>query len=1120
MTMHLHRAVRADQLADDLGDLLACPLADPFASEIVAVPTRGVERWLSQRLSHRLGNSPGGRDGVCAGVAFPAPRQIVDEAVAQALGADPRQDPWRTERSVWPLLAVIDSSLDQPWCAPLARYLGATAGDPVKHGRRFATAQHLAELFGSYATSRPQMITDWLSGLDVDPTGEPLAVEFAWQPELWRRLRLELNAPSPAERTELAARALVADPQLSSLPDRLSVFGPTRLPPDQLAVLVALAEHREVHLWLPHPSPALWEAMLTRLEATSTDPAPILRRADPTVDVPQHRLLSYLGRDSREFQLSLCRSGATLVHLSTPPATGSETSLLQRLQADIAADRALPPPDQRPILSEGDRSIQIHASHGPDRQVEVLRELLLGLLEADPTLEPRDIVVMCPDIETFAPLISASFGLHTEAGTTDHPGHQLRVRLADRSLRQLNPLLATLSRLLELADARLEVSAVLDLCAQPSVAAKFSLTEDDQTRLRELVVGSGVRWGLDAQHREAFSMGAFQQNTWSAGLSRLLLGVTMSEDGQHYIDTALPLDDVDSSDVDLVGRLAEYLDRLKICLASLNKTQPLREWIAALRTTLDALTSVSLTDSWQLNHAYAELAALTEAADDRGSKADLSLTEIRALLADLLKGRASRANFRTGTLTMCTMLPMRSVPHRVICLLGLDDRVFPRSGSVDGDDILAAAPQVGDRDKRSEDRQLLLDAIMAATENLVIIYSGADPRTNTPRPPAVPLGELIDTLEATVRTEDGTPVRERVMTPHPLQPFDPVNFTAGRLNPAGPFSFDRAGLAGARAALGDRLRPSPLYATDRLPDAGPADPLIELSELIRFYRDPIKALLRSRAGLSAWSEDEDDPDQLPIELDGLQAWAIGERLLRLRLQGVAPAQAIGAEWRRGELPPQHFGVRTLERVAQQVEEVAAVAAPYLVEPTSSRDAVAQLEAYTVAGTLGHLRGDSLVTVHFSRLAPKHRLQAWIELLALTVTDPDRPWRAVTIGRRGCSVIGPVPANFAPLLLTDLVELYRSGLSEPIPLAPKASCEYARLRMQDRPIEPFLKRLEDLWVEDRDAAYQLFYGTTSLKQLLTIKSIPEEERGSTREPSRFGTLARRVWHPLLGSEELR
>ncbi|QDP96452.1 exodeoxyribonuclease V subunit gamma [Microlunatus elymi] len=1149
MGIQLHRARRADRLVTGLGAVLRTPLPDPFATEIVAVPTRGVERWLAQSLSHVLGAAgEAAGDGVCAGIDFPSPERMVGQALFGVTGVDPREDPWHPRRAVWPLLSVVDSARQQRWAEPLWRYLARSADSPAADdsgaGRRFATTRHLAELLDSYAANRPQMIEHWIAGRDVDGNGNALPSEWGWQAELWRRLRAEIGSPSPAERLRTACQKLIMEPECSDLPGRVSVFGPTRLPYATLAVLSALARHRQIHLWLPHASPALWAAIAHALddrdgfghdlERDAMLPAAAGRRAaDPTATIPQNRLLGYLGRDSREFQLSLAGLPADVQDHPLDDADQPPATLLSRLQSDLAADRPLSTPAAADRIGADDDSISVHAAHGPDRQVEVLRELLLGLLAEEPTLEPRDIIVMCPDIETYAPLISAAFGAQLtdedDTAFAGHPGHQLRVRLADRSLRQLNPLLQVLAELFDLAESRVEASVVADLCATAPVATKFDFTDDDLHRLRELVERSGVRWGLDTADRQRFGMDGFAQNTWAAGLDRILLGVAMDEDGEHFLGTTLPMDDIDAGDVDLVGRLTEVVRRLRAVIDSFARPQPLRSWIQACRQALELMTAVSTSDNWQVGQAYGELARIAESAADR-DELPLTRREARAVLADLFAGRPSRANFRTGTLTVATMMPMRSVPHRVVCLLGLDDGVFPRAGRLDGDDLLAADPWIGDRDRRSEDRQLLLDAIMSSTDRLMIIYSGADPRTNAEKPPSVPLGELLDVLDQTASAADGGPVRTQILHRHPLQPFDPRNFTSPRA-----FSFDPDALAGARALVRPRepaepvfdIRPLPRY---RLPE------LIQLTDLINFYNHPLRFLVRCRAGLSLYEDEPADLDTMPIELDPLQAWAIGDRMLRRRLSGVELDQLVGAEWRRGEVPPRAIGQRALAPVADNVAEVAERARPLLTAEPRTADVSAQLEVtdgaggyteHALVGTVAGVYGDQLITVQYSRLGPKHRLQSWIKLLAVTAGDP-RPWQAITIGRGNAwnpptSVLGPVSPQFARLVLADLVDLYRTGLGEPLALPMQTAAEYARIRQTkpDLPIRNLQGKLAKLFEQwDRDAAYRAFFGDEfGYQELIKVPAIDTEARGSLGEPSRFGTLARRVWHPLLLAEEL-
>ncbi len=559
MTLHLHRAPRTDQLADALGELLATPLADPFAEEVVVVPAKGVERWVTQRLSHRLGVGARGGDGVCAGVRFLTPSSLV----TLLLGRE-RDDVWSPDRLVWPLLATIDASMDEAWCATLARHLGRglTGADAdLRRDRRYSVARRIAGLFASYAVQRPQLVTDWREGRDTDGAGGALPADLAWQAELWRRLVARVGVPAPDERHAATLAALRAGGAGLDLPARLSLFGHTRLPVTEVQLLEALALERDVHLWLPQPSPPLWDA-LAGLGGV------VPRDVDTSAALVGHPLLASLGRDSRELRRAL---DVPVVDDAVAPAEAPPDTLLGWLQHDLRANHA-PAPDERAtrVHRQADRSVQVHACHGQARQVDVLREVLVGLLDDDPTLQPRDILVMCPDIEAYAPLISAGFGLaDVVPGGQGHPAHRLRVRLADRALTSTNPLLAVAVTLVGLAGGRVTASDLLDLASTPAVRLRFGFSDDDLDRVTRWVGQAGISWGLDAAHRERFAMQKFPHNTWRTGLDRVLLGVAMSGDDHRTLGRGLPLDDVGSGDVDLAGRLAELVDRVARCLDGL-----------------------------------------------------------------------------------------------------------------------------------------------------------------------------------------------------------------------------------------------------------------------------------------------------------------------------------------------------------------------------------------------------------------------------------------------------------------------------------------------------------------------------------------------------------------------
>lgn len=1133
MPLHLHRAERVDALADGLGRLLGEVPADPFVTEVVAVPAKGVERWLAQRLSGVLGvdarGEPaevgGGRvgDGVAANIAFPAPSALVAEVLAGASGLAPADDPWAGQRLVWTLLGVIDEIADQPWAAVLARHLGLPGTDH-RLGRRYSTAAHLAALFDSYAAQRPQVLLDWAAGADTDGAGGPVPDDLAWQPRLWRALRAAVDTPSPAERLDDACARLRAEPTSVDLPERLSLFGLTRLPADQLAVVTALAVHRDVHLWSAHPSPVMWAALDAARAARGSGEANELadggaprpggaavcsRAQDRSADLVSHPLLAGLGRDVRELEQRLKPLLDSDVHLGieTPADT-----LLGAVQAAVRADR-VPATGALP-----DGSVEVHACHGPARQVEVLRDLLLTTFAADPTLEPRDVLIMCPDVEAFAPLVRAAFG---QRGTGvdlpvegEHPAHQLRVRLADRGRAVTNPMLAVVIELLELADGRVSVTQVLDLAASETVRRRCGFDDDDIERLREWAAESGARWGIGQRQREAFGLADFAQNTLNAAVDRILLGVTADESGDDWLDLALPLDDVDSNDVDLAGRFAEFIDRLAVCLRDLRGPRPAADWTTVLLRAVELLTDVPDAQSWVRTEARREIVAATEHA----GATPLRLADVAVLLTSRLAGGPGRANFRTGELTVCTLVPMRSVPHRVVVLLGLDDDVFPRPGSIDGDDLLSRDPLVGERDARSEDRQLLLDAIMSAGETLLVLHTGADPVTGAARPPAVPVAELLDVLAAHVGPTDMDAVHIR----HPLQSFDRRNFA-----PQHPRSFDAVALAGARTAARPS-QPRPPLLSAPLPPAAAAD--VALAELISFAEHPVRAFLWQRLGLRVPEESEDIADQLPIELDGLAKWDLGERMLTARLTGADPAELRAAEWRRGTLPPFAFGAKVLDEVEGTVDTLVRTALPDYEAPPRAVDVAVDLgNGRTLAGTVPEVRGETLVRTTYSRLAPKHRLASWVSLLALAATE-DRSWQAISTGRGqfrsrpvARSVITAPEAPAALTILRDLVRLRDEGLCEPLPCSPTATAAYAERRFRGDSVADALLAAEhafdggpngpDKFGDHTDRYLRYVWGRAPRFDCLAVESSRPGEPESTH----FGALARRWWAPLLAAE---
>ncbi|PRY15359.1 exodeoxyribonuclease V subunit gamma [Kineococcus rhizosphaerae] len=1120
--LHVHRSESAAALVDGLADVLRLPAAgaDPFAPDVLAVGARGTERWIAQRLSHHLGAGPGGDDGVCARVDFSSPSRLLDQVVAEVVArtrpeAGAAVERWSADALTWDVLEVLEDIAPatgpapdrRPEFAVLRHHLRTPDGEGVPRVRRTAVATRLARLFARYGAARPELLTAWAAG------GSDVPADLRWQPEVFRAVREHVGLPAPAELLDDVCAALRADPALTSLGPRCAVFVVTRLADARLRVLAALAEHREVHLFVQHPSPALW---------ARAAPSAGLRRAQAVADV-RHPLLLSLSRDVRELQarLALAVPGAADTHHRAP---APPDTVLGRLQRALAADE-VPAPSPDP----GDTSVQVHSCHGRARQVEVLREVVLGLLDADRTLQPRDVLVLCPDVETFAPLVSAVFS------TDSHPGGALQVSVADRSALQTNPLLALAARLLVLAQSRLSATEVLDLAGAAAVRQRFALDDEDLEQIREWTVDAGVHWGLSAQHRETWALGALAQGSWRAGLDRLLVGVAVG--GAHGDDlvgplehAVVPLADVESSRVDLAGRFAELVDRLDAAVARLSGRHGVASWCTALLDSVLDLADVTPDTTWQVTQLRRELGAVAADAARAGTAA-VGLADVAALVAERFAGRPQRANFRTGALTVCTTTPMRSVPHRVVCLLGMDDGAFPRVTNPDADDVLARDPHLGDRDPRSEDRQVLLDAICSAGDTLVVTYSGRDVRTGATLPPAVPVGELLDSLEA---AHPGA--RQRIVVQHPLQPTDPKNFTRGALGTTGPFSYDRSAFAGAATGAGEPAAPPPFLPAG-LPPAPAAD--LDLDQLVQFFQHPARAFLRQRLDVATATREEEPADALPVELDALQKWAVGDRALTARLRGTDPADIVRLETARGDLPPGPLGIAVLREVGPAVDRIAAVAAEFDTDPPRSVDVELDLDVPGVGRlrTTGNVRGvrpvrpggratgHVAVTTIYSRIKAKQTVRAWIELLALSAANPGTEFRAVVVGRGsrgsvGLLTLGPVPSGTARGALSDLLELRAHGLRSPLPLPVDTAMAYATAAWNARPAAACRQAASQAWVsdysfpkEDADEENVTVWGAGAGVDTLLDWTPPPGWPPAA--PQTFQAAAQRFWEPLLG-----
>ena len=1125
--MHLYSAGQARPLATRLAEVLADPPADPMAPEWLAVPSDGMRRWLSLALASHLGASGEGRgDGVAANIqrAYPG---TLRNCVLNAGRGKPDADPWSIERLVWSVLAVAEDRPDDP---DLTLFLALPDG-----GSRYAKARRVADLFDRYHLHRPDMIRAWSAGRFVDGTGRRLAAHAAWQPHLWQLVRDQVGEPSPPERLAGLLDEVRSGELTLDLPDRLLLFGFTLLPGGAfLDVARAIAVPRDVHLFLLEP----FHFDADRLLESSPLPAngtPRLRSNDSTAVLVNEPLLRSWGRLHRETSLLLADAEAQGLPERQPIApfgdTGSST-VLGRLQHGI---RTNTPPAPRKEFDPRDRSVQFHACYGPTRQVEVLRDVLLHLLdEPDAHLTEDDILVVCPTLDRFAPLIEAVFGPSVDplvptllsGGSTGErqgaPG--LRYRIADQSIRTTNPVLSATAALLALVAGRFAVVPVLDFLALGPVRQRFGFTEEDLSTVADWVTATNVRWGLDSAHRVPFGVPSIiVTNTWRAALDRLLVGSAVYDgDLTLAIGEVAPYG-VEGSGLETVGRLAEAMWILNDLAADAERPRPIAEWVGRLRTVCDALFATDRDGDWQMDALHQVLEDVIESAtvDGAVSSVLLGFVDIRRLFDEHLDGAPGRPNFFRGGITVSSMTPLRWVPFRVVCVLGMDQSAFGSIAAV-GEDLAAAVPQIGDRDPRAEVRQLLLETVLAAGEQLVVVRDGHDLRSNQAIPRAVVAAELFDAVSALVEPDQRAEFEAALEVDHPRHAFDDPCFEADALVEGMVWGYDKANLKGALARRERTHHNKPLLEA---PLAAHDAPVIELADLHRFFRNPVEAFFSQRLEARLPWSGELRHSRLPVELDPLEAWQVGSRMLQARLSGVGLEEWSRVERVRGTLPPGRLEGTLLSELDIAVNELVAtgdrcgvrrgLAEPFEIDVklADGTRIVGSIPLRLLPATPGPAR------VTYSRMKPPQRLAAWLDLMALAASDPSGAWRSVVIGRnseskvKAAEVVDLVVSaaistgtTSATTALAVAVDCFRRGMREPIPLFANFSFAVSRN-----------EAVRSKWTEHHgrgdgdDRSVALAFGRCGFEEIMELPAQPYDPTGTGRRVERFA-------HYLWGTVE--
>ncbi|MBV1776134.1 exodeoxyribonuclease V subunit gamma [Burkholderiaceae bacterium DAT-1] len=1052
-------ANRAESLRDVvIGWLAAHPLPGIFDEDIFLTQSQGMQQWLKMAMAERL--------GIASGADFQLPSQFVWSIYRTVLGeADtPQHSLLDKDRLVWILYRVLPDWSRDPLFARLASYLE----DDKDARKRYQLAEQLADLFDQYQVYRADWLLHWQAGHDdVAIKGKSVENDSThWQAALWRRLHQALGKETDTSRALIHTRFLAAmrDPArvpVNRLPKRVIVFGLSSLPRQTLEALAALSEHCHVLMAVNNPCRHYWGDIIEDRHLLRQQTRHRLKPGMPVnIDeslLHQHAnpLLAAWGKQGRDYINLLSDhdrwedykhafANADIDLFDSDPAT--PPTLLNQLQWAITDLQPLPQRDQpKRAYQADDRSVRIHVAHSALREVEILHDQLLALFaDASLNLQPRDVLVMVPDINGYAPFVRAVFGRLERKDDRYIPW-----AIADQAERESEPILRAIDHLLNLADARFAVSDVLDLMDVPAVAQRFGFGESDHLTLRRWIHDSGIRWGLDDTHRSRFTR-PFAENSWQAGLNRMLLGYASGNAGMW--SGIVPYDEVAGLEAQLAGKLARLMQTLGRHATVLQGEHTPADWVLACRALLaEVLDAQSEQDQLVLARFESALDGWLDRCRDTGMLDTLlPMTVVRDVILGDFSGQSVSMRFLGGSVNIGTLMPMRAIPFKVICLLGLNDGDYPRQSHAPDFDLMAQDYRPGDRSRREDDRYLFLEAVMSARERLYLSYVGRSVADDHAKPPSVLLGQLMDYVDAGWIIPDKTGpdalVTRAIVTTHPLQPFSERYFASSD-QASSLFSY-------AHEWRDVHNQTQATEVNHALPEVAP-ETEVSIATLTRFLRQPVSFFMQER--LKVRFEESDPVDDIePFALDGLTGFGLKQRLLqavlnaapdeiatdwselsqRLRGEGVLPVGTAGQRW----LDQQYErSVALRERLGALQNGLSAEARPLPLRAEGGDPA--WLCQHPLDRLWRHTDGSyTRLIVRVGESAPHkkprklaHLLPFWAEHLLANACG--HTLRTLLVSESATTLaLTPIEQQDAHTAFNTLVQAMRTGLNQPLPIA--------------------------------------------------------------------------------------
>lgn len=859
---------------------------NPLESECVLVQSNGIAQWLKLHLAEAT--------GIAAMLDVTLPARFQWQAYRAVLGDNlPRHSPFDKDRLTWRLMRVLPAYLSQPEFAALTNYMR----DDIEQRKLYQLCERLADLFDQYQMYRADWLADWAAGGDMQADAENI-----WQPMLWRGLLADVGNEGWNNRAELhrrfvtSARNLSPEQRPPGLPPRIIVFGISSLPQQMIEVLHAISSCCQVILCVHNPCKHFWmdsidgRDLFKEIKRKRQQRKPGQAELDITnLHSETHPLLASWGKQGGDYIGMLDQFDATAdkaAQFNTLNFDLFDDDLperptrLRQLQSDILHLRSTA--EAQVCWSEltQDDSLQFISCHSPQREVEVLHDQLLHLFATEPDLKPGDIIVMVPDVDGYAPHISAVFGRYPRGDERHIP-----FTIADQGMRHRHPVLVALEYVLTLNLQRATASEILDLLQVEALQERFALSAHDVGQLQTWLHEAGVRWALHEQHRQQLGLpAAGGRNSWWFGLRRMLLGYAVGH--QDGIDSAWqddePYPEVGGLAANAAGALQQVVKTLDDAFMMTTQALTPAVWSEQLLTLMDRLfLATDDSDELLLNRLRNQLEEWVNATSAAQFNAPVPLTVVVESWLSRVDEHQLNQRFLAGSVNFATLMPMRAIPFKGVFLLGMNDGEYPRQRKPFDFDLMANDSRPGDRSRREDDRYLFLEALLSARRWLYVSWCGRSIKDNTDKPPSVLVSQLRDHLH-----QLGAEVPLQC---HYLQPFNPAYFTRSASG-EGFFTYAREWHSLHSESY---IVPTASTALDDWLPEGP----VNIRKLYHFYSEPARWLMNLRFQCYLPDARVENNDEELFTLDGLTRWQLIDAL-NSPLLSAAGSDATDTDWQQ------------------------------------------------------------------------------------------------------------------------------------------------------------------------------------------------------------------------------